>query len=174
MYLYQIHNYFVALYRLITIWQGLKFIRFKVTCNNIQYYIIVTRVFADCLHAHTFISIFSHIHWSFIFFSLDDVKTTLFLLTRAHITKDYILQHSLLIIEAHTHMHICMSKFSRYVVPNIEGEREHIYTHTRKVNTPTGADAVRKTYTAILNFSSSSLCVCACARSFSSNNIAAE
>jgi hypothetical protein len=109
------------------------------------------------------------------FFSLDDVKTTLLSPTRVHITKDYIPRHSLLIIEAHTYTYIYIytSDFSRFVIPNIEGERKH--THTRKVNTPTGADAVRKNlydYTQLFFFVI--VCMCARARSFPTNNIAAE
>lgn len=123
------------------------------------------------LRIHPFPSFLRLIHHSF--FSVDDAKTTLFSLARVHITKDHIPQHSWLIIEAHT------SDFSRYVVPNIYryiyiykcGEREH----TRKVNTPTGADAVRKNlydYTQLFFFVV--VYMCAPARSFLTNNITVE
>jgi hypothetical protein len=133
---------------------------------------ILTEEFLS-LWNHTSISVFSHIHWSFTFFLLDKVKTTLLLLTHVHITKDYIPQRSLLIIEAPTHTHIYTSDFSRYVVPNIEEEKA--CTHTRKVNTPTRANAARENlydYTQLFFFVA--VCMCAHARSFSTNNIAAE
>ena len=78
-----------------------------------QHCSIVLKLLDDCLYMllrslQYFLTLIDHSS----FFPLDDVKTTLFLVGHAHITKQYITQHSLLIIEAYTHAHIHVGFFS--------------------------------------------------------------
>lgn len=86
-----------------------------------------------------------------------------------HTAKDYILQYAWLIIELRTHTHasdfpvMCLVHSTD---EGIEREREKRIdnTHTRKVNTTTRTDVIRKTYMTLFNFFSSSLYVCVRAR----------